>query len=261
MFCRLFNDAGLSILNTGNKKREFPLMKVEEERNMQHTAMQKQINSYLTEVMEKNFGEDAKVLDITIKQPFILIHLDNFLMASEKTLLKREEEMRILKTRELIMKNIKSDLLKKLEEITEMDIKDIYTDWNLARKTGFITAVMAQEADPSMDTWPDESVKSSIEAEIIRASEKTQKKPEYTQAHWINDHLIVVERRGIMVEIEQELLELGVKEELKVAKRVMEHRMVNSEEFQRVLKQELSEWFVDWNFDEDIAYMVLVCKK
>lgn len=228
---------------------------------MQHAAMQREIESYITETMEENFGEDAKVLDITIKKPFILIHLENFLMASEKNLLKREEEMRVLKTRELIMNNIKPDLLKKLEEITQMKIKDIYTDWNLSRKTGFITAVMPQEAETSMDTWPDESIKSAIETEIVRASEKTQKKPEYTQAHWINDRLIVIERQGIMVEIEQELLALGVKEELKIAKRIMEHRMVNSKEFKKVLKQELIEWFVDWNFDEDTAYMVLMCGK
>lgn len=226
---------------------------------MKNSSVNKEINNCLMELLQRNFGEAAGAFDITMEGPFILIEIQDFLMPSEKALLKRKEEMRILKTRELIMNKIKPELLAQLEKLLEVKIKDIYADWNLSRKTGCILAVMSDETGASMGKWPEAAQKDAIEEEIVRASEKTQKKPEFTKAYWINKKLIVVERRGIMVEIEQELLKLGVKEELKIAKRLMEHRMVDSAEFQLVLDQELTDWFVDWNFDEDKAYMVLVC--
>ena len=62
----------------------------------------------------------------------------------------------------------------------------------------------------------------------------------------------------IIVDIEKELIKNGAVEELRLAKRPLEHRVIELLQLESVLKQEISEFFVDWNFEEDKSYMVFI---
>lgn len=61
-----------------------------------------------------------------------------------------------------------------------------------------------------------------------------------------------------MVDIENELIKNGVIEELRLAKRPLEHRIMERFKLEPVLKQGISELFVYWNFEEDESYMVFI---
>ncbi|MGK7376765.1 hypothetical protein ACSFXN_02915 [Planococcus sp. 1R117A] len=47
-------------------------------------------------------------------------------------------------------------------------------------------------------------------------------------------------------------------EQLKLAKRPLEYRLVEESELRKILKREVLETFVDWNFNGDKGYMVLI---
>ena len=78
------------------------------------------------------------------------------------------------------------------------------------------------------------------------------------ESYWLNNTTVLIERLGIMVDIEKELIKNGATEELRLAKRPLEHRIMEFFKLEPVLKQEISELFVDWHFEEDKSYLVFL---
>ena len=221
---------------------------------------QSEVSEYVSTLLQDHFGERPESVNVTIQAPFILIHLHGFLMPSEKGLLKRNETKRILETRDLILNTLKSEVLQRIEKITYSEIEGIYADWNLEKETGLFIAAMASDKTGKENDWPADVDQNALEKKIIETSKKTQKVPDHTELYWLSHNLIVIERVGIMVDIEKELIKNGVIEELRLAKRPLEHRLMNSAELTPILKREVAELFVDWDFEKDKAYLVLILK-
>lgn len=93
---------------------------------------------------------------------------------------------------------------------------------------------------------------------VIRASKSGLKEPNRTNGYWLDGYALLVERSGILTDLEREFIKNGLIDELRVAKRPLEHWLVESANISSVLKQKIRERFVDWNFDHDKAYMVLI---
>lgn len=47
-------------------------------------------------------------------------------------------------------------------------------------------------------------------------------------------------------------------EELKIAKRPLEHDVLQEVQLEAVLNRSISETFLDWNFDADLSYIVFI---
>lgn len=116
-------------------------------------------------------------------------------------------------------------------------------------------AILEAEAEPVLES-PAEVNTSALKEKVISISKKTQKEPEFIEVYWLNATTILIERKGIMAEVEKELIKNGVIEELRLAKRVVEHRIMEFIKLEPIFNQEINELFVDWNFEEDKAYMV-----
>lgn len=64
-----------------------------------------------------------------------------------------------------------------------------------------------------------------------------------------------------MIDIEKQLIANGIAEQLRLAKRPLEHRIIKLFDLQTPLKRAISDLYVDWDFDADKGYMVLLMKK
>lgn len=84
--------------------------------------------------------------------------------------------------------------------------------------------------------------------------EKVQKVPDSFEIYSLNDRTVLIERSGIFIHIEIELIRAGFFEELKLVKRPLERKMLEQLE----LGQNIREVFLDWNFDEDKGYIILI---
>lgn len=135
---------------------------------------------------------------------------------------------------------------------------DNYTDWNLENETALLLAVTRQDETTDSAGWPDEGVKEKVLEEVIQASKKTLKEPEWTNIYWLDGYAILIERSGIMMDLEKEFIKKGMIEKLRLARRHLEQHLMKSPKLKAILKQEIRELFVDWNFEQDKAYMVLV---
>lgn len=216
-----------------------------------------EISSYVSTLLRTNFGKGPTSVYVSIKRPYITIHFRGFLAPMEAILMKQNESKRILETRSLMMNDLRQEIKMQFLKLADLDIKDIYADWDLEKKTGMIIAVLDEEPAKKFE-WPDTIDQKEFEEKIDIASLKAEKVPEKTESFWLNDRTILVKRSGILVRIEKELIRNGFVEELKVTKRPLERQVMREVQMESVLKRDVSEIFIDWNFDEDISYIAFM---
>lgn len=217
-----------------------------------------EIASYISTVLRDHFGKGPTSVFVTVKPPFIAIHLRGFLAPTEKILLKQQEHRRVLETRDLLMNQLASDIKLDLWKIGKLEVKEVYADWNLDDHTGMILAIMADKSPAEHFEWNSDIEIERVRDKVNEASRKAQKTPASTELYWLNNRTLLIERSEIFVEIEKELIRGGFVEELKLVKRPLERRLLLQTGIAATLKQPISEVFLDWNFVTDKGYTLVL---
>ncbi|ANU09819.1 hypothetical protein A1A1_05202 [Planococcus antarcticus DSM 14505] len=217
-----------------------------------------EVGSYISTLLRDNFGKGPTSVFVTVNPPFISIHLRGFLAPTEKILLRQQEHRRVLETRDLLMNQLAADIKLHLWKIGKLEVSEIYADWNLDTHTGMILAVMADKSPAEDFEWDSDIEEKKICAEVNEASRKAQKTPESTELYWLNNRTLLIERSGIFVEIEKELINGGFIEELKLVKRPLERRLLLQTRIEVILQQPIMEVFLDWNFITDKGYTLVL---
>ncbi|MNI71655.1 hypothetical protein D3C73_1275380 [compost metagenome] len=91
-------------------------------------------------------------------------------------------------------------------------------------------------------------------------SSKVQKLPNLTSSWWINPRMLIIRREGILIPLEKELLELGYENTLRTTKRKMEKRYLEMTTVASLLGKELSDIYVDWDFNKDTSVIAYTFK-
>ncbi|SDW19613.1 Uncharacterized protein YbcI [Marinococcus luteus] len=214
------------------------------------------IAAYTGKALRDHFGKGPVNVHVSLKRPFVILYVKDFLMPMETILLKQNEEQHIVKSRACIMEEFCPGIQPDIEEMINGSIKEWYFDWNFEARSGMIWAVLDEEPAATF-SWPGQLSQRTFERKVVNLSTKGQKEPDYTKAYWIDERAIVVYRSGVFVEIEQELIRAGFEEQLKIAKRPMERRLFKEEYMEPILQKKISEVFLDWDFAGDKGYMVL----
>jgi uncharacterized protein YbcI len=223
--------------------------------------VQTQIAHYTENFLEEHFGKKPDQVTVTLRPPFLLIHLAGFLLPTEELFVQNGREKNVLETRDILIESVKADLLKEFQEYADQKLTDLYADWNLSKRSGLLIVTMEKENSQDEFPWPAGVDKETLTEIILLNSIRTQKKPDQTNFYWLSDQILVVERIGVLVEVEKQLLRNGIIEELRLAKRPMERRIIELFNLESILKSRLKDLFVDWNFHRDASYMVLLLEK
>ncbi|MCM3611083.1 Na-translocating system protein MpsC family protein [Planococcus sp. MERTA32b] len=123
-----------------------------------------------------------------------------------------------------------------------------------------IFAVLNEKHDQDLDYWPKDVEEEEFYKAIDTASQKAEKIPEETRIYWLSERTILVVREQILVPIEKELIANGYTEELKLAKRPLEKKVIGEVNISSTGVRTIDETFVDWNFDKDIGFFLFVLK-
>lgn len=224
-------------------------------------SIQSEISGFISTVLRKHFGKGPSGVFVTVNYPFIAIQIRGFLAPMERLQIKQQEMKRVLETRNLMMAELKPEIIEGLREVAQLEVNELYADWNLEQETGLIVGVMEEEPKEEMIPWPDEINKEAFERRVNEASYRAEKFPESTDLFWLSDRMILVRRIGILVQIEKELIKNGYMEELKLSKRPLEQRLMKEAGLEEVLRQPISAIFLDWNFQTDLGYVVFVLER
>ncbi|WP_033541258.1 Na-translocating system protein MpsC family protein [Planococcus sp. CAU13] len=224
-------------------------------------AIHSQISAYAADFLKEHFNEAPSETVVFFKAPFLLIHFKGFLLAPERLLVGQGESTRVLESRDLLLNALKEDFLEGLQPVVKMQLNDLFFDWNLEKQTGLLLAVAENEIAEDNFPPPGEIDAAPIKEIIQMNSALSQKKPERTELFWLGPSILLVKRKGILVDIEKELLKNGAAEELRLAKRPLEYRLTKLFNLDSFLPVPVEEIFVDWNFGRDMSYMVLLLER
>lgn len=221
-------------------------------------TVQTEISGFISTLMRQHFGKGPTSVYVTMKRPFITIHFRGFNSPMEKVLLKQNEWKRVLETRDLLMNNLKPLITEELLAITGLEFKHMYADWNLQAETGMIFGAMDEEPVSKEFEWPIEVDENTFKEKIEWVHEKAERKPGRLESYWLSDRTLLLKRVDILVGIESALIKEGYTEILKLAKRPLERSLLEQAGLENVLHRKIQESFLDWNFDEDLGYIVFV---
>ena len=218
---------------------------------------EKEISSYIGRVLRETFGRGPAHVICTISSPFLVVHLSNFLSPMEKSLLANQEgAVYVQKNRDLLMETIIKDITSYIEAALATKVDEFFYDWNLQTSTGMFIITLLK-AETNIIEYRN---RKKVEQEIAKVTKFAQKEPEETYSMLLNKRQLLLVRKGIMVPIEKELLKFGFTEQLTIAKRELEKRLIKERinNFEEYLNTKIIDKFTFWNFEKDTSYIIFI---
>ena len=223
---------------------------------MDKLMVEKEISSYIGRLLRENFGRGPGQVLTTLSSPYLSVHLSNFLSPMEKSLLANNNTVYVHKTRDLMMETLMKDIISHIELTLNQKVIEFFYDWNLDCLTGmFIIRLEGRQCN--ITPYPN---KEEVEGEMIKVSGIAQKEPECIYSLMLNKRQLILVRKGILIHIEKEFLNLGFKDSLMIAKRNLEKGLLKDrrKHFEAHLNTRVIDEFTFWNFKEDSSYIILV---
>lgn len=221
---------------------------------MSTTELTSQLSSYTGRLLRERFGKGPESIHASIGEQCIALHIRNFIGPVERFLLNKEEEQAFRYTRELLMKSLLPELAAYLKEKMAIEVGELFYDWGIHNASGMIVALIKND-DTLIDNY---AGREEVHAQISEVSRKVQKEPVFIDSWWLGSRILIIKREGILIPLEKELISLGYENTLKTTKRKMEKRYLeDTTTIAPMLGKELSDIYVDWDFDKDtsvIAY-------
>ncbi|MEC1524289.1 Na-translocating system protein MpsC family protein [Neobacillus niacini] len=218
-----------------------------------------ELSSYISKILRDSFGKGPESVHVSLGKTFMIVYIRNFLTPTEKVLLNQKQDENVQQVRDLVMHTLIPEIKAYIKIVTGMEIREFYYDWGLHNKSAMFTGICSDSTGIDVPINEEFTGKAELIDEINKLSSESEKKPEEIYACQINHRSIMVIRNGILVRIEKQLIRQGMQEQLKLAKRTLEKGLLhNNNHFEGILKTQIIDIFVDWDFDLDKSVIVLV---
>lgn len=226
---------------------------------MDFAELEKEISGYIGRLLRENFGRGPGNVFCTISSPFVSIYITNFLSPMENTLISNQQSVYVQKTRDLMMETLEEQIKSYIEMNTKDEIKEFYYDWNLEAKSGMFLFIFKNDRPYNFESFDNKDL---IENETVKLSMEIQKAPKETHCKLLNERTLIIVRHGILISLEKEFIQLGFSETLKIAKLNLEKKVINEhrDSYEKYLNATITDYFVDWNFEQDKSYTLFILK-
>jgi uncharacterized protein YbcI len=218
-----------------------------------------ELSSYISKILRDHFGKGPESVHVSLGKTFIIVYIRNFLTPTEKVLMNQKQDESVQQTRDLVMQTLIPEMKAYIKIVTGMEIREFYYDWGLHNKSAMFTGICSDSTSIDGPIKEEFTGKTELINEINNLSSESEKKPEEIYACQLNHRSILVNRNGILVRIEKQLIRQGMQEQLKLAKRTLEKGLLhNNNHFEGILNTKIIDIFVDWDFDLDKSVIVFV---
>lgn len=214
------------------------------------------ISSYISKLLRRNFGKGPQTCRTTVTRNHLVTYLRGFLTPMEDILLQKGQNREVDDVRTVIINHLLDEIKGVIKVTLGVDVEDHYHDWNLPNNSGILIFVLDEEAGQVSKADIDIP---RLEAEIGRISFLVQKVPDKTYTYPISPSIYLVERSGILVQIEKALIAKGFERELKFTKDELEKTYFHRDgRFEDIFNKPVRDIFIDWNFKTDKSLMAFI---
>jgi uncharacterized protein YbcI len=214
------------------------------------------ISSYISKLLRKKFGRGPRNCHTTLSQNYLVTYIGGFLSPMEDILLQHGQNKYVDHARNVIITHLLDEIKGVIQITFDVEVEEYYHDWNFPNNSGIFIFVLDTEGNQKIK--PDIDIQ-RLELEVGRISLLVEKVPDEINTCQISPTIFLIERRGILVQIEKALIEKGFENELKFTKDELEksyfHRYGR---FEDIFHTSVKDTFIDWNFKEDKSYMAFI---
>jgi uncharacterized protein YbcI len=220
---------------------------------------QQEVSSYIGKLLREYFGKGPESVYVSLTDSIITMYLRNFISPMESVLMARDEEKTVQQTRDMLMQSLVPEIKAYVKIVTGLEIQEFYYDWGLHNKSGIFVGICTDVFKTENIKMQSYQGKDEIHKEIVNISFHAQKVPEEVISTLLNPRTLIIIRNGILVNIEKELIRLGQREVLVIAKRNLEKKLLhNNNHFDSILQTRVIDVFVDWDFKLDRSAIVFI---
>lgn len=214
------------------------------------------ISSYISKLLRRNFGKGPQACRTTVTKNHLVTYLRGFLTPMEDILLQKGQNREVDDVRTVIINHLLDEIKGVIKVTLGVDVEDYYHDWNFPNNSGILIFVLDEEAGQVSKADIDTP---RLEAEIGRISFLVQKVPDKIYTYPISPSIYLVERSGILVQIEKALIAKGFERELKFTKDELEKTYFHRDgRFEDIFNKPVRDIFIDWNFKADKSLMAFI---
>lgn len=216
------------------------------------------ISSYISKLLRKKFGRGPQSCQTTVTKHHLVTYIRGFLSPMEDVLLEYGQNKYVDHARTVIITHILDEIKGVVQVTLDVEVLEYYHDWNLPNNSGVLIFVLETEAGQEYKT--DVDIK-RIELEVGRISLLVEKIPEKINTYPISPFIYLIERNGILIQIEKALIEKGFENELRFTKDELEKSYFHRDgRFEDIFNKSVIDIFIDWNFKADKSMMVFILR-
>ncbi|MGV3464359.1 MAG: Na-translocating system protein MpsC family protein [Heyndrickxia sp.] len=214
------------------------------------------ISSYTSKLLRKNFGRGPQSCHTTLCRNHLITYLQGFVSPMEEILLQQGQMQHVDVARSMILNHLLDELKGVVQVSLQVEVEEYYHDWNFPNNSGILIFCLEKELDVQYTTEIDIP---TLEAEISRISYLVQKTPNEIHTFPISPSIYLIERKGILVQIEKALIEKGFQKELLFTKDELEKKYFHRDgRFADIFHSDVKDFFVSWNLKEDKSMMAFI---
>jgi uncharacterized protein YbcI len=174
----------------------------------------------------------------------------------EDILLQQGQNREVDDVRTVIINHLLDEIKGVVKVTLGVDVEEYYHDWNFPNNSGILIFVLEEQVGQVSNTNIDIQ---RLEAEIGRISLLVQKVPDKITAYPITPSVYLVERSGILIQIEKALIAKGFLRELKFTKDELEKTYFHRDgRFEDIFNKSVRDIFIDWDFKADKSLMAFI---
>ncbi|WP_462413019.1 Na-translocating system protein MpsC family protein [Neobacillus sp. Marseille-QA0830] len=216
------------------------------------------ISSYISKLIRKNFGRGPQTCQTSIGRSHLVACMRGFLTPMESILLQQGMNKYVDHARREIFNHLLEEIKGAVQVTFGVEVKEYYQDWNFPNNSGIIILVLEGSTGENFKGNIDIQ---KIESEIARISFMVEKVPDKIITYPISPTIVLIERVGILIQIEKALFEKGFDAELLFTKDELEKKYFHRDgRFEDIFDKSVLDIFIDWNLKDDKSLMAIILR-
>jgi uncharacterized protein YbcI len=216
------------------------------------------ISSYISKLLRKQFGRGPQSCQTTVSKNHLITYIRGFLSPMEDILLEYGQNKYVDYARNFIITHLLDEIKGVVQVTLGVEVVEYYHDWNLPNNSGVLIFVLDTDSGEEYKTDVDIQ---GVELEVGRISFMVEKVPDKIKIFPISPAIYLIERSGILIQIEKALIEKGFENELRFTKDELEKIYFHRDgRFEDIFNKSVMDIFIDWNFKEDKSMMAFILR-